>query len=72
MLQPTLADLQAAGKVCDAGLLRNNAFRRDTTLIKLVLPNGVTSIEGGVVREGAFSGCTSLEEVVFPDAFCPR
>jgi hypothetical protein len=55
---PTLAEREGGWVV---GLLRTDTFRDDTTLIKLVLPDGVTSIEGGGFREGAFSGCTSLE-----------
>jgi hypothetical protein len=60
MLQPTLADLQAAGKVGDAGLLHNDAFSGDTTLIKLVLPDGVTSIESGTVGLVLSGGCCLL------------
>jgi|GEM_PF-1045829 len=39
-----------------------NAFANNTTLKKVVLPEGVTEIQGD-----AFAGCTSLEEVVFPE-----
>jgi hypothetical protein len=62
---PTLAELQASGKVGDHGQLRKDAFKRDTTLTKLVLPEGVTSIEhGSSWGEGVFLGCSSLQELV--------
>jgi hypothetical protein len=73
---PSLAALQALGKVNGAGQLRNDAFSGDTTLTKVVLPDGVTSIEGGQAGGempnqdedgGAFNGCTSLSAVVLPD-----
>ena len=39
-----------------------NAFKGNTTLKKVVIPEGVTEIQGG-----AFEDCTALEEVVLPD-----
>ena len=38
------------------------AFQDNTTIKKVVIPEGVTEIQGN-----AFSGCTNLEEVVLPD-----
>jgi hypothetical protein len=72
-IAPTLADLLSAGKVNEHGQLVNDAFMDDTTLIKVVLPDGVTSIEDGAwddyedgICYGAFYGCSSLQEVVLP------
>ena len=71
MWAPALAALQASGKVDEHGQLRRDAFRDDTidtTLTKVVLPDGVASIEGGGdYGEGAFAGCSSLREIVLPD-----
>ena len=47
MWAPTFAELQAADKVKKHGMLRKGAFAGDATLTKVVLPDGVTSIEGG-------------------------
>ena len=38
------------------------AFENNTTLKKVVIPEGVTEIQAN-----AFAGCTNLEEVVFPE-----
>jgi hypothetical protein len=53
------------------GELRKTAFTNSRTLSKLVLPDGVTSIESGCVISGpgagAFSRCSSLVEIALPD-----
>ena len=67
-ITPTLAALQASGKVDEHGQLRKDAFSGDETLTKVALPDGVTSIEsGGRYGGGAFFGCSSLQEIVLPD-----
>jgi hypothetical protein len=43
------------------GQLRKDAFRGDETLTKVVLPEGVTSIEAGT-----FYFCTRLQEIALP------
>jgi FKBP-type peptidyl-prolyl cis-trans isomerase FklB len=63
---PTLAALQASWKVDEHGMLRKGAFAGDKTLIKVVLPGGVTSIENSGYNQGAFQGCSSLREIVLP------
>ena len=66
-ITPTLAALQASGKVDEHGQLRKDAFSGDETLTKVALPDGVTSIEsGGRYGGGAFFGCSSLQEIVLP------
>jgi hypothetical protein len=71
----TLAALQVAGKVDENGQLRKDAFSDDATLINVVLPEGVTSMEVGYhirsgqvlcVQRAAFSGCKSLREIDLP------
>jgi hypothetical protein len=64
---PSLAELQAAGKVDESGLLKGGAFRRNTILTRVVLPIGVTSIEDGGSGEGAFSDSSNLREIVLPN-----
>ena len=71
---PSLAHLQASGKVNKYGQLSANAFRdrktfcdfaecteKTLTLTKVVLPEGVTAI-----GDYAFRGCSSLQEVALP------
>jgi hypothetical protein len=65
--QPTFAELRAVGKVDVNGQLSADAFRDDTTLTKVVLPNGVTSMEESDEYAGPFSGCTSLQEIRMPN-----
>jgi hypothetical protein len=64
---PTLAELQANGKVDEHGKLRKGACARligrsDGVLTKVVLPEGVTSID-----EFSFQGWSGLHEVRLPD-----
>lgn len=40
-----------------------NAFKSDTTIASLTIPDGVTNVGGG-----AFSGCSQLTSISFPDS----
>jgi hypothetical protein len=65
--RPTLAELRTAGKVSASGQLYSSAYRGNRALTKLVLPDGVTSIENGPYDQGAFNDCCSLTGIALPE-----
>jgi hypothetical protein len=49
-------------------IIEAGTFRECTSLTSIIIPNGVTSIRGGIPGGGAFHNCTSLASIIIPSS----